>query len=264
MSIRESAREVWHFPTRHIGKHVAVYSTLSSTNTVAAEWLVRSPENWDGWAILAEEQTAGRGQYHRTWQAPPRKALLLSTILQPPAELARPSLLTAWVAVAVADAIQKLTKQDTVIKWPNDLLLQGRKVCGILIERHGSAAIAGIGLNLNQQAEDWANLKLPHAISLYQATHRNITIRQAAEQVLSSLDDYYSELLNGQIEPLAHQWCRRLGLLGRPVQVELVDGIHVAGELRVLTFDNVVVATSGGVRSWPPERILHLHPLEEA
>ncbi|GIW84945.1 MAG: hypothetical protein KatS3mg107_0605 [Gemmataceae bacterium] len=264
MPARESAREIWHFPTQHIGKHVAVYSTLSSTNTVAAEWLVHSPENWEGWAILAEEQTAGRGQYHRTWQAPPGKALLLSTILQPPTELARPSLLTAWVAVAVADAIQKLTEQDAVIKWPNDLLLQGRKVCGILLERHGSATIAGIGLNLNQQAEDWTNLRLPHAISLYQATHKSITIRQAAEQVIDSLDNYYSVLLKGQIDLLTHQWHRRLGLLGRPVQVELASSNTVVGKLQALTFDSVIVATSGGVWSWPPERILHLRPLEEA
>ncbi|GIW84921.1 MAG: biotin--[acetyl-CoA-carboxylase] ligase [Gemmataceae bacterium] len=264
MSARESAREIWHFPTQHVGKHVAVYTTVSSTNTVAAEWLVRSSENWDGWAILAEEQTAGRGQYHRTWQAPCGKALLLSIILQPPAELARPSLLTVWVAVAVADAIQKLTEQDAIIKWPNDLLLQGRKVCGILIECHGSAVVAGIGLNLNQQTEDWTNLNLPHAISLYQATHRSITIRQAAEQVIDCLDHYYSVLLKGQTDLLTRQWRRRLGLLGRPVQIELAGGNTVAGTLQTLTFDSVIVATSGGVQSWPPEKILHLHPLEVA
>lgn len=259
-----SAREVWRFPTRHIGKQVAVYSTLSSTNTVAAEWLVGPPETWDGWAILAEEQTAGRGQYDRTWRTPSGKALLLSVIIQPPPVLARPSLLTAWVAVAVADAILKLTDKDTAIKWPNDLLLQGHKVCGILIECHGLAAIAGIGLNLNQQAEDWTNLNLPRAISLYQVTHRCITIRQAAEQVLHCLDNYYGVLLKGQTDLLTQQWCKRLGLLGRTVQVELADGNAVVGKLQVLTLDEVVVSTSGGMRSWPPERIVHLHPLDEA
>jgi BirA family biotin operon repressor/biotin-[acetyl-CoA-carboxylase] ligase len=256
-----SVREIWCFPTRYVGRQVAVYTTLSSTNTVAAEWLARSPQEWEGWAVLAEEQTAGRGQYNRSWQAPAGKALLLSVLVHPPAALTRPVLLTAWVAVAVADAILKMTDQDTAIKWPNDLLLQERKVCGILIERHGSATIAGIGLNLSQQAEDWTNLNLPHAISLYQATNRFITIRQAAEQVLYQLDRYYTSLLEGHLEHLAERWRQRLGLLGSCVRLELANGGEAVGTLCTLDFDAVALKTPTGILSWPPERIAHLHPL---
>jgi BirA family biotin operon repressor/biotin-[acetyl-CoA-carboxylase] ligase len=253
------AREIWRFPTRHVGRHVAVYTRLSSTNTVASEWLARSPQQGEGWAILAEEQTAGRGQYNRPWQAPSGKALLLSVIVQPPAALTRPVVLTAWVAVAVADAIRDMTDQDTVIKWPNDLLLQKRKVCGILIERHGSATIAGIGLNLNQLAEDWTILNLPHAISLYQATKRRITIRQATERVLYRLDHHYTSLLEGNLELLVERWRNGLGLLGRRVRLELADGEEAVGTLCTLDFDTVALATPTELLAWAPERITHLY-----
>src|SRR5438046_2971142 len=83
----------------------------------------------------ARERTAGRGQYGRTWHSPPNTGIALSILLAPPPELRRPALLTAWAAVGIADAIAAVAGHDAHIKWPNDLLLGGRKVCGILIEQ---------------------------------------------------------------------------------------------------------------------------------
>src|SRR5206468_7692987 len=84
--------------------------------------------------VLAREQTAGRGQHGRAWQAPAGSSVLLSVLLCPPPALRRPALLTAWAAVSVCETILQLTGLQAKIKWPNDVLIRGRKVCGILIE----------------------------------------------------------------------------------------------------------------------------------
>ena len=81
------------------------------------------------------EQTAGRGQYGRVWTAPAGSSVLLSVLLFPPPALRRPTLLTAWAAVSVCETIQELANLSATIKWPNDVLINGRKVCGILIEQ---------------------------------------------------------------------------------------------------------------------------------
>src|SRR6185437_3830883 len=143
----EMPREEWQLATERIGRRVLVFDEVDSTNTVAAGLDVA-----EGTVVLAKNQTEGRGRFGRVWRSRPGAALLLSVRLRPPAELRRPSVLTAWAAVGVGDAIAALTGRTARIKWPNDLLIDERKVCGILIEQ-GATTIIGIGLNLNQTPE---------------------------------------------------------------------------------------------------------------
>src|SRR5437660_444204 len=107
--------DVWSLPTLHLGRTVRVYDALDSTNTLALS-LAHAPTN-HGLAILARSQSAGRGQYGRSWQAPPGSSVLMSLLLFPPAELRRPAVLTAWAAVAVCEAILKLANLQAKIKW---------------------------------------------------------------------------------------------------------------------------------------------------
>src|SRR5262245_55002410 len=133
MSSSMRPSDTWDLPTRHLGRRTIVFERLDSTNTYAAA-RADDPAN-DGLVVVAREQTAGRGQHGRTWQAPSGSSVLLSALLFPPPALRRPALLTAWAAVAVCDAIDALAGLDARIKWPNDVLVEGRKVCGILIEQ---------------------------------------------------------------------------------------------------------------------------------
>src|SRR5262245_1276165 len=118
-------RETWQLDTAHIGRRVLIFDRLESTNATALELAASEP---DGLVVLADFQTAGRGQYGRLWQARPGSSLLMSVALRPPAELSRPVVLTALAGVAVGDAILALTGQQARIKWPNDLLVRGKKV----------------------------------------------------------------------------------------------------------------------------------------
>src|SRR5882672_4818005 len=89
----------------------------------------------------------------------------MSLLLFPPPDLRRPAILTAWAAVSVCETIRRATDLDATIKWPNDVLIQGRKVCGILIEQ-GRGTVVGIGLNVHQTAESFAAAGLTEAGSL--------------------------------------------------------------------------------------------------
>ncbi|HEY1191014.1 MAG TPA: biotin--[acetyl-CoA-carboxylase] ligase, partial [Gemmata sp.] len=157
-------RDTWHFGTEHIGRRVLVFDAIESTNSLGAE-LARRDESADGVVLIADHQLAGRGQYGRTWVSRPQSSLLMSAVLRTPPDLRRPVVLTAWAAVAVAEAVLTLTGAQARIKWPNDLLIRGKKVCGILIEQTSTGAgvttVAGIGLNLTQTADEFAAANLP-------------------------------------------------------------------------------------------------------
>jgi BirA family biotin operon repressor/biotin-[acetyl-CoA-carboxylase] ligase len=249
-------RETWHLDTAHLGRRVHVFDRLDSTNTAAAALAATEP---DGVAVVADFQTAGRGQYGRVWQARPGSSLLLSVALRPPPEFRRPVILTAMAAVAVGDAILKLTGVQARIKWPNDLLVRGRKVCGILIE-NTTATVIGIGLNLTQTSEEFADAELPDATSLALIAGKEIDVPTAAHGVIRQLDGEYERLLSGQRAAVEADWKWRVGFLGRQVRVELTDGTLVAGRLHEMGFDALELHTDdGSVRVIVPETVRHVY-----
>jgi BirA family biotin operon repressor/biotin-[acetyl-CoA-carboxylase] ligase len=231
---------------------------LESTNSTAAR-LANGPDSIDGLALVARYQSAGRGQYGRVWQSRPGHSLLLSVALQPPRELCRPVILTALAAVAVAEAIYALTSIQARLKWPNDLLVHGKKVCGLLIEQHASTVVVGIGLNLLQRAEEFGAVGLPEATSLAMFGGRGIAVRAAAEAVLGRLDVGYARLLAGERISLEADWKWRIGLLGRQVEVEMMDGAVVEGRLHELGFNGLELEVADGLfRVIVPEAVAHL------
>src|SRR5205823_13667955 len=131
-----------------------------------------------------------RGQCGRTWQSPAGATMQPSVTLDAPPELRRPVVLTAWAAVAVAETVRKVTNIPARIKWPNDVLLHGRKVAGILIEQK-SIVVAGVGLNVNQSAEQFAAAGLHEAGSLTSVTGRSFARDDVARHLLAELDTDY-------------------------------------------------------------------------
>jgi BirA family transcriptional regulator, biotin operon repressor / biotin---[acetyl-CoA-carboxylase] ligase len=252
------AVSVWHRPARHVGRRVLVYDAVDSTNNIAAE-LAHDSAN-AGTAVLAGEQTAGRGQFGRSWQSPPGLGVWLSVVLAPPPDLRRPVLLTAWAAVAVADTAREFTGHPTRIKWPNDVLLADRKVCGILIEQT-QGMVVGIGLNVNQTAEQFAAAGLPGATSLAAASGQNYDRDAVARLLLDHLDAGYEVLLHGDMTLLETSWREQLDLTGEMVSVELADGTVHRGRLRVLSFAGLAVdRPGGGVSRFTPEAVREIRP----
>src|SRR5262245_140604 len=223
-------REEWQLGTRWVGRRVLVFDQTDSTNSRAVEMATEPDQH--GLAVLADVQTAGRGQHGRTWHCPPRSGVLMSVVLFPPQELRRPPLLTAWAAVSVCETLQSVWGVQARIKWPNDVLIRGRKVCGILMEGGVTRAegsfrvVVGIGLNLNQTARDFADAGLPEAGSLRQFTNREYDRDDVARRLLATLDEEYDRLLQGDRVTLEAQWKWRLGLLGKVVRAECGGEVH--------------------------------------
>jgi BirA family biotin operon repressor/biotin-[acetyl-CoA-carboxylase] ligase len=248
-------RETWTLDTRRLGRRVLVFDRLDSTSNVAAA-LAESADN-DGVTVLADEQTSGRGQHGRTWTCPPGSGILLSVLLFPPPELRRPAVLTAWAAVSVCETILELTGLPASIKWPNDVLIRGRKVCGILIEQ-GRGTVVGLGLNVNQTAESFAEAGLTEAASLAVFTGERRDCAAVARRLIHQLDKQYDGLCAGDLATLEANWTGRLGLVGHDVIAECADGPRY-GRLCELTWDHVALARPDGTEErLRPEAVRHL------
>ena len=247
--------EEWHLDTTRLGKRVLVFERLHSTNAIALGFADDSTN--DGLAILADEQTAGRGQHGRTWSCPAGAGVLLSVLLFPPLHLRRPAILTAWAAVSVCEVIRQLTGLSAQIKWPNDVFVQGRKVCGILIEQ-ANGTVAGIGLNVNQSAEHFAAARLPQASSLAVFAGRQWNTRDVARSLIQELDGAFERLLEGEVFTLQASWKNLLGLIGKQVDLEMATGTQ-HGQLVDMSFDGLDLRLADNTMVCVlPEAVLHL------
>jgi BirA family biotin operon repressor/biotin-[acetyl-CoA-carboxylase] ligase len=206
--------------TRFIGQEVSYYHSLPSTNDVAK---TRAQEGAkEGTVIVAEEQTAGRGRIKRRWLSP-RGSIALSIILYPLLDYL-PSLIMV-ASLAVAHAIERVTGLKTQLKWPNDVLVNGKKVCGILVESdvRGNKvdyAIIGIGINVNLKLSEFPQIA-PIATSLSQELGRDVSCREIVQSLLAEAERLYLALASG--ESVFKQWRNRLVTLGQEVQVSSAE-----------------------------------------
>ena len=202
--------------TRFIGQEVSYYPSLPSTNDIAKRRAQEGAK--EGTVIVAEEQTAGRGRIRRSWLSP-RGSIALSIILYPP--LAYLSSLIMVASLAVAGSIEQVTGLKAQIKWPNDVLVNGKKVCGILVESdvRGNKvdyAVIGIGVNANLKLSEFPQIA-PMATSLSQELGRNVSRREMIRSLLTEAERLYLALPAG--DSVFKQWRDNLVTLGKKVQV---------------------------------------------
>jgi BirA family biotin operon repressor/biotin-[acetyl-CoA-carboxylase] ligase len=175
-----------------IGKELIHFDSLGSTNDKAKEMANGLEE---GSVIVAEEQTAGKGRLGRSWSSPGRKGIYMSVILKPEGEPSHAAKLTLLGAAAVALAMEELGI-DVKIKWPNDIILNGKKVAGILTEMSSELGIInyivlGIGINVNQTIDEIPEDIRNKATSLRIEEGKSIIRKQLLARVLNKLDELY-------------------------------------------------------------------------
>lgn len=209
--------------TARFGRHLHYFETAGSTNDIARE-LARSgaPE---GTLVLAEEQTRGRGRLGRSWLAPARSCLLLSLVARPALSVDEAFRLTMLCSVAAAAAVESETGLRPEIKWPNDLLLGGKKLAGLLSEASALGgrleyAVVGIGLNVNFDPLAFPEIA-PTATSLRSALGRPVSRLGLLRELLAEIEGRYSQLFAtpSAEDVLWSEWRRRLGTLGQQVVV---------------------------------------------
>lgn len=155
------------------------------------------PDAPEGAVAVAEEQTDGRGRLGRSWQAPAGKAVLVSVLLRPRVAPPRLPELTVVAGEAVAAAIERLTGLEPVIKFPNDVLVRGRKVAGILAESSEGRVVLGMGVNANQTADELPPGAQTEPTSLLVELGRTVDRGALLAAILSELEAAYDRWLSG-------------------------------------------------------------------
>lgn len=207
-----------------IGNAIRVLPQTTSTNDEASRAALEGhPE---GLVIFAESQSAGRGRMGRRWSSPAGRGLWFSVLLRPSLAPSECTQLTAASANALVRAIQSTTGITPEIKWPNDLLIKGKKIAGILTEmsaelEHVRSVILGIGIDATQTASEFPADLRPIATSLKLATGKTVSRADLAEAVLRELDREYARILAGQFAAVAEEWGSRCSTLGKQVTIDM-------------------------------------------
>lgn len=237
--------------------HIHHYFRAGSTNALAMQaGAAGAPE---GSVFLAEEQTAGRGRAGHGWESPKSVGIYCSVLLRPALAPADVLPLTLAAGLAAAAAVHRVTGLSPDLRWPNDLLLGGKKVCGILTEMNAEAtrvryAVVGLGLNVNQ--ERFTGALDGVATSLRRESGRGWSRLELAGALLKSLDAGYRALLAEGAAAVLERFAQRSSYAeGKRVRVEedggydgVTAGLDARGFLKVRTAQGVRTVLSGGVR----------------
>lgn len=243
--------------TQSMGRSVYFYPVTDSTNRRAR----LESENGvpDGSLFIAEEQTAARGRLGKTWLAPPKTGVWMSLLLRPGVQPEDIAQITLIAGLAVCRAIKNLTGLPAQIKWPNDIVIRGKKVCGILTELSAQAGqieclICGMGINVN--TECFPDELCDKATSLLLESGAKQSRARLAAEVMNCLEPYYMQFLQeGVTESFLKEYKSFCVTLGREIKaiqrgetlVGVAQNVTAKGELEVLTPKGAVVLSSGEV-----------------
>ena len=242
-------------PATQIGSTLTVLPVVDSTQNVAREAALRGQP--EGLAVVAGQQTAGKGRLGREWWSPAEGGLYVSLLLRPRITPDRLGWLTMVVSLGTAEAIEAVCGVSPDLKWPNDLTWRGRKLAGVLAEAsfadgQVSYVIAGIGLNLQMDFALRPDLA-QRAVSLREITGRPVPIEPLLQALLARIEAHYLALHDGvSPQPL---WAARLRNLGQTVSVTtsegktlvgVAEGVEEDGRLVLRLADNSMLVLSAG------------------
>lgn len=222
--------------TKIIGRDVRVFEQTTSTNDVI-EKLARDGVK-EGVVVFAESQTRGRGRLGRKWISPGYKGLWFSVLLRPEMRPQEATQLTVVSATALRRAIRAETGLNPEIKWPNDILVNGKKVAGVLTELSAELdrvkhVILGIGVDVNLSPGEFPADLRKQATSLKIETGRAVSRPELATAILQELDNDYLRACSGQFSKIADEWEAHCQTIGRDVTIQMGDR-RIAGRAESL------------------------------
>jgi BirA family transcriptional regulator, biotin operon repressor / biotin---[acetyl-CoA-carboxylase] ligase len=234
--------------TEKIGQVMEYAESYPSTQIIAHK--LAQEGTADGTVVLTEAQTAGRGRMARKWDSAPRKGIWMSIVLRPNVIPQKAPQFTLVTAVAVVRAIEEVTGLKPEIKWPNDILLNGKKCTGILTELQSDAdgiqaLIIGIGMNVNQLLNDFDPEVQDIATSLKMASGKDVNRQDLVRSLLYYLEQYTTLYIEQGFGLLKLMWESYSSTIGRPVRARMAketlegmaEGITDDGVLQLRTAD---------------------------
>ena len=207
--------------------NVYTYDQVDSTNTIAKKLANEGKE--EGTFVIAEEQLKGKGRMGREWVSPHGKGIWVSFILRPEILPVHASEITFVIAVGIMEGIKKYTGHDVKIKWPNDILINGKKIVGILTEISAEMErinyiVAGVGINDNQNVDDFPDEIKFKATSLKIATVKNINRNELLRKIIEEMENIYFLYKKKGFERILEIWEQNNITLGRRVKAITFDG----------------------------------------
>lgn len=241
--------EVRHgLQTKWLGKRVEYIPVTESTNTVAKKLAAAGCES--GTIVLSEEQSGGKGRLTRSWFSPPGQGLWLSIVLRPPMYPQEAPKFTLLAAVAAAEAIRVVTGVQVGIKWPNDILLQGRKAVGILTEMNAEMdginyIVVGMGINVNIPQTNFPQELQEIATSLQMETGQPVNRLLLLQRLLLEFEALYEQALREGFAPILDRWRGWSVTLGQLVDVIGPDR-RFSGQARDIDPDGALLVDADG------------------
>lgn len=243
--------------TEWAGRTIYYFDVLDSTNTKANHLAEEGAEH--GTLVVADRQESGRGRRGRSWTSPGNTGIFMTLLLKPEIEPQNASMLTLVTAMAVAKAIQRITGLAAEIKWPNDIVVNGKKVCGILTEMSAQIDYVNhivIGIGINVHNEEFPQELSDRATSIYLESGKRINRGMLIEAVWEEFEGYYGTFMETQdLSQIAEEY--DLYLANRKKKVRVLDpkepyegvaqGITARGELIVDTWESRRLVSSGEV-----------------
>ncbi|HEX8907929.1 MAG TPA: biotin--[acetyl-CoA-carboxylase] ligase [Anaeromyxobacteraceae bacterium] len=248
--------------THDLGQALHWYEEVGSTNDVAKELAEEGALH--GEVVVAERQTAGRGRRGRSWSSPPRRNLYLSVILRPELPPARAPEVTLLASVAVCQAVRQ-AGVAAAIKWPNDVLVSGRKLAGVLTEMAAEVErvqwlVVGIGVNVNADRDDFPEELRELATSLRLERGQPVPRVLFAAALLTALEEWLDRHADEGFAPVRAAWREMSDTLGREVRVRsggadlvgVAEDVDESGALLVRTAQGLERVVSGDVEMLRP------------
>jgi BirA family transcriptional regulator, biotin operon repressor / biotin---[acetyl-CoA-carboxylase] ligase len=238
-------------------REIRVVEETTSTNADVRAAAERGEA--EGLVVIAERQSSGRGRLDRQWESPPRAGMLMSLLLRPKVAAARLPLLPLLTGIAVVEAVRVVAELPAKVKWPNDVLIDGRKLGGILVERTpDGAVVVGIGVNASTRMEE---LPVPTATSIQIAG--GVPDRESlVKETLRAFDRRYAGFTQsaGAPESVLPAYREVCETIGREVEVRLPDGESARG--MAVTVDDggmlVMRGADGAERAWSAGDVVHV------
>ena len=208
--------------TKFVGQDLYVYREVCSTNTIAKFLSQNGIGN--GSVVIAEKQTAGRGRSGKTWESP-LGGIWLSIILTPNVDYSNIPLITLATGVAVAKTLERIEVESCEIKWPNDIMINGKKVCGILTEATTSFnsienVVVGVGIDANLNIEDFPEELKDKTTSLEIELGRKVDENLLIKLFLEEIEEIFELFNHGRHEEILKEWRKRSYTIGKIVEVK--------------------------------------------
>lgn len=243
--------ELNNLKTRIIGKRILFIEEINSTNDEARR-LAKLGEK-EGTVVVAAAQLKGKGRFNRRWISP-MGGIYLSIILKPYISSSKLPILTILSAVAVVRTIRGLTKLDASVKWPNDIIMSGKKVGGILCEAVKNTVIVGIGINLNVNLSLFPPPLKKQVTSIKFELGANVGRDKVIKILLEEFDKLYRDFLHRRQDEIVSEWSSFCENLGNKVKIETIEGtisgfaekVGSRGELIVRGYDGKIKKVFSG------------------